>query len=120
MDKIIIKGLNIFAYHGVNPEEKENGQHFLFDIEMTTDTSKSAITDDINDTVSYSDIIKKVTLLVKSCKYNLIETLANKIANMILENYSQIYSVEVTVKKPEAPMKATFDYSAINIKRNQI
>ena len=53
MDKIIIKGLKLFAYHGVNPEEKENGQNFIFDITMYVKRKKNRFNDSIESTVSY-------------------------------------------------------------------
>ena len=54
METIRIKGLEIFAYHGVNPEEKENGQKFILDIAMQADISRAAQTDDLNETVNYA------------------------------------------------------------------
>ena len=52
MDKIIVKGLKVFAYHGVNPEEKANGQNFILDITATIDLTKPCVTDKLSDTVS--------------------------------------------------------------------
>lgn len=61
MDKIVIKGLRIFAYHGVNPEEKEKGQPFVLDITLYKDLSLPGATDDLNDTVNYSRVAKTAT-----------------------------------------------------------
>ena len=58
MDKIVIKGLRVFAYHGVNPEEKENGQTFELDITLHTDLSRAGMTDDLNDTINYASVAK--------------------------------------------------------------
>ena len=60
MDKILIKGLKIFAYHGVNPEEKENGQDFIFDIELSVNMNKACHSDNVEDTVSYAKVVKTV------------------------------------------------------------
>ena len=60
METIRIKGLEIFAYHGVNPEEKENGQKFILDIAMQADISRAAQTDDLNETVNYAAVRKTV------------------------------------------------------------
>ena len=57
MEKIIIKGLKLFAYHGVNPEEKENGQNFILDITAELDADAAKKSDNIDDTVSYAKII---------------------------------------------------------------
>ena len=58
MDKILVRNLKIFAYHGVNPEEKENGQNFVLDIDAFVDISVPCVTDNVEDTVSYAKIIK--------------------------------------------------------------
>ena len=58
MDKIIIKDLKLYAYHGVNPEEKIEGQNFIFDIECSVDLSKPCESDNVDDTVSYAKMIK--------------------------------------------------------------
>ena len=58
MDKILIKGLKLFAYHGVNPEEKENGQDFIFDIELYVNMNKACHSDNVEDTVSYAKVVK--------------------------------------------------------------
>ena len=58
MDKIIINSLRLFAYHGVNPEEQEDGQFFILDIEADIPLSKAGESDDLNDTVSYAQMIK--------------------------------------------------------------
>ena len=60
METIRIKGLEIFAYHGVNPEEKENGQKFILDIAMQADISRAAQTEDLNETVNYAAVRKRV------------------------------------------------------------
>ena len=61
MDKILIRDLKIFAYHGVNEEEKVNGQNFIFDIDLTVNMIKACYSDNVDDTVSYAKVIKTVT-----------------------------------------------------------
>ncbi len=119
MDKIIIKDLKIFAYHGVNEEEKVNGQNFYLDIECEIDLSAPCRTDDLNDTVSYAKIIKTVKAEFVKEKYDLIEKAAQVTADLILESFSAIKAVEVTLKKPEAPIKADFGYVAVAIRRER-
>lgn len=72
METIRIKGLEIFAYHGVNPEEKENGQKFILDIAMQADISRAAQTDDLNETVNYAAVRKTVNAVFTAQKYDLI------------------------------------------------
>lgn len=119
MDKIIIKGLKLFAYHGVNEEEKENGQQFEFDIIAELDLSAACKSDDLNETESYAKIIKTVRRVFTAEKYDLIEKAAQVTADAILEEYPKIKSVTVTLKKPFAPIKAEFDYVAVEITRSR-
>ncbi|HIZ16623.1 MAG TPA: dihydroneopterin aldolase [Firmicutes bacterium] len=119
MDKIIVKGLHFYAYHGVNPEEKEKGQPFIVDITAYADLTKPSKTDDLKDTVNYSKMSKTVRRVVEEAKYNLIEKLAGRICEEILAEYNGIDEVEVTVKKPRAPMSGDFDYVAVSLIRRR-
>ena len=60
MDTIHIKGLRLFAYHGVNPEEKRDGQTFLLDIQLHADLSQARHSDRLDDTVNYAAVVKAV------------------------------------------------------------
>lgn len=113
MEKIIIKGLKLFAYHGVNPEEKENGQNFILDITAELDADNAKKSDDINDTVSYAKIIKTVRAVFTAESYDLIETAANKVGKEIMDTYPAIQKVTVLLMKPEAPISAEFEYVAV-------
>ena len=74
MDKIIIKGLKLYAYHGVNPEEKRDGQEFIIDLNYYVDITKACHLDDLSDTVSYAKVIKTVRRVFTAEKYDLIGT----------------------------------------------
>lgn len=119
MDKILIKDLKIFAFHGVNPEEKQDGQHFVFDIEMAVNMTKACHSDDVNDTVSYAKVIKTVTRVATAQKYDLLEKVAQVTADAILDEYPDIFNVKITLKKPEAPMKADFGWVGVEIFRER-
>lgn len=113
MEKIIVKGLRLKAYHGVNPEEKIDGQMFELDITALTDAKKAAISDELDDTVSYAKIIKTARAVFTAQSYNLIEYAAHKVGTEIMREYPVLESVTVLLKKPEAPIKADFDYVAV-------
>ncbi len=119
MDIIKIKGLKIFAYHGVNPEEKENGQNFIFDIDLYVNINKACRSDDVNDTVSYAKVVKTVRRVFTAEKYNLLEKCAQVTADAVLDEYKDVFKVEITLKKPEAPVNADFEYMAVNIIRTR-
>lgn len=117
MDKIIVKGLELFAYHGVNPEEKENGQRFIIDITAYADIREACLNDSLDCTVSYARIIKTATAAFLAQKDDLIERAAQRVADALLLQYPKLDTVSITVKKPDAPMKAVFDYAAVEIER---
>lgn len=118
MDKIFIKDLEIFAYHGVLEEEKKLGQKFLLSLELGLDLKKAGITDDLNKTVNYAELCNKVEAEFKKEKYNLIETAAEKTAEFVLLNYDLVKSVKLTLKKPWAPILKPVDYAAVQIERS--
>ncbi|MBR4051033.1 MAG: dihydroneopterin aldolase [Clostridia bacterium] len=117
MDKIIVKGLRVFACHGVNPEETQFGQNFELDITAGVSIDTACRTDNIDETVSYAAIIKTVkkVMLEKNCK--LLEHAAQRVADALFAEFNQIETLTVTLKKPEAPMKADFGYVAVEIER---
>lgn len=113
MDKIIVKGLKLFAYHGVNPEEKVDGQNFVLDITAELDTKKAQYSDNVDDTVSYAKIIKTVRAVFTEKSYDLIEAAANRVGVAVMQTYPEISRVTVLLMKPEAPIKAEFEYVAV-------
>lgn len=120
MDKIIIKGLKLFAYHGVNPEEKEQGQNFIFDIELYVNLHRACQSDNVEDTVSYAKVVKTVRRVFTERKYDLLEKCAQTVADAILDEYEKVERVDITLKKPEAPVSAEFEYMAVNIIRDKM
>ncbi|MFQ9063756.1 MAG: dihydroneopterin aldolase [Eubacterium sp.] len=119
MDKISIKGLKLFAYHGVNPEEKENGQNFVIDLDYYVNIARACQMDTLDDTVSYAKVVKTIRRVFTAEKYDLIERAAQVIADAVLDEFDDIFKVEVTLKKPEAPISAEFDYVAVSIMRER-
>ena len=118
MDKILIRGLRVFAYHGVKAEEKEKGQPFELDITLETDVRLAGQTDNITDTVNYSKVTKLVIAAMQAEKYDLIECAATHVAEAIFEQYP-VSAVTVCLKKPRAPIAADFDYVAVEITRHR-
>lgn len=119
MDKISIKGLKLFAYHGVNPEEKRDGQEFVIDMDYYVDITRACQFDDLEDTVSYAKVVKTIRRVFTAEKYDLIERAAQVIADAILDEYDKIFKVQITLKKPNAPIKAEFDYVSVSITRER-
>ena len=120
MDKITIKGLKLFAYHGVNEEEKINGQEFILDLDYYLDLEKSCENDDINATVSYAKVVKCIKKAFTGDKYDLIEKAAQVVCDALFDEFEAIKAIKTTLKKPNAPVNAEFDYMAVTIERKRI
>lgn len=118
-DKIEIKKLKLFAYHGCNDFEKEDGQNFYLNIICKLDLQKPSKTDLLNDTVSYAKIIKLVTFVFTKEKYDLIEKAAGEVADSILSEFLKIDEVKVSVFKPNAPVKADFENISVQVCRKR-
>lgn len=119
MDKIIINGLKVFAYHGINPEEKKNGQDFLLDVILYRDLSTPGKTDSIDNTISYSKAIKTITKVMTEKSYDLIEKAATKVAKSLFKDFNSLLKVDILLKKPMAPISTDFDYVAVEISRKR-
>lgn len=118
MDKIIGKGLTFMACHGVLPEEKVTPQKFIVDLELYKDLRQAGLSDDLSHTVSYDEVYHDVKKIVEGKSFNLIEGLAENIANTILDKYP-ISAIKVTVYKPNAPVNGEFKYFAVDIFRQK-
>ncbi len=120
MDKIIIKGLKIFAFHGVNPEEKENGQDFILDITLFADLEEAKNTDNLDKTVNYAKVIKSVTASFTERKFDLIEAAAKWVCGRIFKDFEPVKAISITLKKPDAPVKADFEYVAVEFYEERV
>lgn len=117
MDKIYVKDLEVYAFHGVNKQEKEMGQRFLISLELSLDLREAGISDDLTKTVNYGELSLAVEEEFKKESYDLIEKSAEKLAEFILLNYSIVKSVKVLIKKPWAPIGKPLDYAAVEVER---
>ena len=117
-DEILLDGMQFYAYHGVNPEERILGQRFSVDVAMAVDLRRAGQSDDLADTVSYSEVYRLVRRIVEGEPRNLIEAVAEGIARAILDGFPAVAHVTVTVRKPEAPLRgAILDAAAVRITR---
>lgn len=119
MDKILIRNLKIFAYHGVNPEEKIQGQNFILDMDVFVDISVPCKTDNVDDTVSYAEIIEETIRIFTSRKDDLVERAAERVSEGLFERFGKIMKLRILLKKPDAPIDADFEYVGVEIERNR-
>lgn len=119
MDKITIKNIELFGYHGVYEEERTEGQTFFVDIEMTVKLEKASFTDNLEDTVDYSRVYAIIDDINECTKFRLIEKFAGTICREILSRFDKIFEVTVKVRKPDAPIEGEFDYIEVELKRGR-
>ena len=119
MDRIVIKDLEIYAYHGVLPEEKRNGQNFIISAYLYLDLKNAGVSDDLTKTVNYAQVCEDIREVMLDEKYNLIEADAENICNTILIRYPGVSSVSVTVSKPNAPIDMVFDTVMVELQRSR-
>jgi len=118
MDTIMIRGLRVYAFHGVKEEEKCKGQPFELDIDVKADLTDACQSDEVNTTINYSAVTKCVLKTMVAEKNDLIERAAERVAQAILSTFPAD-EVTVTLKKPRAPVSADFDYMAVQITRRR-
>lgn len=118
MDQIRIDNLEVYAHHGVFPEEKEMGQFFYVNAVLYTETRPAGLTDDISFSTNYSEICHYITNWMQENLFNLIETVAEKLAEQILLNFGSIRKIDLEIRKPHAPMRLPFESVSVKITRS--
>jgi 7,8-dihydroneopterin aldolase/epimerase/oxygenase len=101
MDKIFIHALKTEAIIGIFDWERQVKQTVVIDIEISADIAKAALSDSIHDTLNYKRIAKRVLAFVEESKFHLVETLAERIAMLLLEDFG-IDWVSISLSKPGA------------------
>lgn len=118
MDRITLRGLRAQGFHGVLPQERARGQLFVVDVALGLDTRPAAAADDLAKTVHYGVVAEEVSAVVAGEPCDLLETLAQRIADRCLAHES-VREAEVTVHKPQAPIGVPFDDVTLTIKRSR-
>lgn len=119
MDKIRIKKLECYARHGVYIEENKLGQKFVVSVELCMDTRKAGMSDDLSCSVDYGSVCHLINKFMQENTFKLIETVAEKLAELILEEYVLVKQVTVEVEKPWAPIGLPVDTASVEITRKR-
>lgn len=117
LDKIKIENLEIFANHGVFPEENKLGQKFLVSAILYTDTRKAGKTDELTASIHYGEVSQFIDAYMKSHTYQLIERVAEALAEELLVRTALLEKVQIEVKKPWAPVGLPLETVAVEIER---
>ena len=117
MDKIMIKNLEVFAHHGVFPEETALRQKFYVNCTMYVDTRKAGCTDDLTASVHYGEVAHFITRQMQENTYKLIESVAENLAHDILIVYPLVQKITIEISKPNAPVGLPLDTVAVEVTR---
>jgi dihydroneopterin aldolase / 2-amino-4-hydroxy-6-hydroxymethyldihydropteridine diphosphokinase len=117
-DRILLSGVRARGRHGVLPEERATGQDFVVDLELSLDLGVAAATDRVAATVHYGELAEQVVAAIEGEPVDLIETLAQRIADVALA-HDLVDRVVVTVHKPAAPIPVPFGDVAVRIERTR-
>lgn len=118
MDQIIVKNLEVFCHHGVYKEENVLGQKFLVSAVLYLNTRKAGRSDVLTDSISYGDVCRMIMAEMKKQNDNLLERVAERLAQKILLDFSMVEKVSIEVKKPWAPVMMHLDYASVKIERS--
>jgi dihydroneopterin aldolase len=109
-----LRGIALHGSHGVEADERERGQRFLFDVWV--DVDDSALSDRIEDTVDYREMVEAVREVSDAHAYSLLEALADAVARTLLERFP-IDRARVRVRKPEVELDVPVEWSAATAER---
>ncbi|MEV6600510.1 dihydroneopterin aldolase [Actinoplanes sp. NPDC051346] len=117
-DRISLRGLRVRGYHGVFDFERRDGQDFVIDVDLELDLAPAAASDHVDDTVHYGELAERLAEVVAGEPVNLIETLADRLATLCLDD-DRVAAATVTVHKPQAPIPQEFADVAVTLRRTR-
>ncbi len=120
MDSIRIQGINAFGFHGVAAEERARGQHFVAEVELSLSLEAASHSDDLEDTVDYAEVIRLVRKIIGGEAHKTLEAVAGKIVAAILEQFSLVQAVKLTLIKPEAPIEQFDGEVSVTLERGTV
>lgn len=117
MDQIIVEELQVYAYHGVYQQEKEEGQNFYVSVILDTDTRAAGLSDDLELSTNYGEVCRFLYTFLREHTYSLIETAAERCAEALLLTFPRVKQVTLELKKPGAPIRIPFGSVSVKIVR---
>ena len=115
-DRISIKNMIFYAYHGISEGEREVGAPYEVDVDLYLDLSEAGKSDNLEDTIDYQAVYHQVEHIILEKRYYLLEALAAKIADSVLEQFRPAW-VTVRVRKPKVPVKGLLDHVEVEVIR---
>lgn len=118
-DKITISGLEVFANHGVYPEENKLGQKFVVSATLYADLRPAGEGDDLGASIDYGEVCHRIDAFMRSHTYKLIEAAAEGIAADLLAAYDRLLAVRIRIEKPWAPIGLPLESVSVEIERTR-
>lgn len=118
-DRIILKDLGFYGYHGVFAEEAKLGQRFFIDLELGADLSATASTDRMSSAISYADIYEVVKSAFETRRMKLIEAVAQNIVDELFDKFQRLDWVIIRIRKPEAPIAMVHGEAGVELHRQR-
>ncbi len=115
-DTIRIEGIEFYGYHGDLPEERELGQRYCVDVDLSFDCAPAGLSDRIEETIDYAAVAKRIHEIGSTEQFHLLEALAERIAEMILKEFTPD-RVQVHVTKPNPPIPLSIRSVGVTINR---
>lgn len=116
-DEIRIEDLEVYAYHGVYPEETKLGQLFVVRAVLYTDTRRAGVSDELTESTNYGEVCSFIAKWMKEHTCKLIEAVAERLAGQILLKFPLVHSLELEIRKPQAPISLPFGCVSVLIRR---
>ncbi len=110
LTKLGIKNAVYYSYHGVKAEEKKLGGKYQVDLDLWYDATKAIINDGVNDALNYEEAMFCISEIISGESYNLIETIANEILNLVMEKFPQCEKATIRLRKLAVPIRRPIDY----------
>lgn len=112
--KVSLENIRLYGYHGASQNERELGQRFEIDVEITADLADAVASDRMAKTVNYEQVYRLVESEVVNEKYHLLETMADKIARDVLRQFNAL-EVVVRIRKPSVPIAGSIDHVEVEV-----
>ncbi len=118
MDRIVLKDMAFYGYHGALPEERQRGQVFFVDAEVECDLHPAGHSDDLADTLDYREIYCRVQAVLLGPPKALLEAVAEEVAHRLLE-LDRVEAVCVEVRKPHVELGGSVGFAAVRVERRR-
>lgn len=120
MDRIVLKNMTFYGYHGDIEAENTLGQRFYVDVALSLDLTKAGQSDNLEDTISYAHVYSLVAEVMSGAPCKLLERLGTLVCEKIWDTCHDVVGLSVTIRKPSAPVPGILDYAEVTINRGQI